>query len=48
MALLHSAFGPDTDIDPRIYSCKPHFQGQKSDLSSFLVKEVKFRQIEIS
>ena len=29
-------------------SCQPHFQGQKSDFSSFLVKEVKFRQIEIS
>ena len=27
---------------------QPHFQGQKSDFSSFLVKEVKFRQIEIS
>ena len=37
-----------------IYLCisrthvNPHFQGQKSDFSSFLVKEVKFRQIEIS
>ena len=27
---------------------QPHFQGQKSDFTSFLVKEVKFRQIEIS
>ena len=27
---------------------QPHFQGQKSHFSSFLVKEVKFRQIEIS
>ena len=26
----------------------PHLQGQKSDFSSFLVKEVKFRPIEIS
>ena len=31
-----------------VYKSTPHFQGQKSDFSSFLIKEVEFWQIEIS
>jgi len=31
-----------------VYKSTPHFHGQKSDFSSFMVKEVKFRPIEIS
>ena len=31
-----------------VYKSTPHFEGQKSYFSSFLVKEVKFRPIEIS
>ena len=30
-----------------MYKSTPHFQGQKADFSSFLVKEVKFRPTEI-
>ena len=31
-----------------VYKSTPHFPGQKSDFSSFMVKEIKFRPIEIS
>ena len=31
-----------------MYELTPHLQGQKSDFSSFLLKEVTFKRIEIS
>ena len=31
-----------------VYKSTPHFPGQNSDFSSFMVKEIKFRPIEMS
>ena len=31
-----------------VYKSTPHFPGQNSDFSAFMVKEIKFRPIEMS